>query len=173
MQFMDSLIGKPVVDALVQTLYNQSDDFPAIHQTYLDAIEKLHNALGSEAKRDIQKYVTAIEQMCASNLYHAGVQGLKMNFDHFLNPMMPNCTWKQIDFDDYLRPHIADSLPLYESAYKYKEKFEKQLPDDLQDVVEAVISYESALECSGMKLAHYYGYLMGNELLLHCIVPAI
>ena len=92
-----------------------------------------------------------------------------MNFDHFLNPMMPNCTWKQIDFDDYLRPHIADSLPLYESAYKYKEKFEKQLPDDLQDVVEAVISYESALECSGMKLAHYYGYLMGNELLLHCI----
>ena len=52
MQFMDSLIGKPVVDALVQTLYNQSDDFPAIHQTYLDAIEKLHNVLGSEAKRD-------------------------------------------------------------------------------------------------------------------------
>lgn len=169
MQIMESLIGKPIVDSLIQTLYNQSDDFPAIHQTFLDAIEKLHRVLGPEAKRDIQKYVTAIEQMCASNLYHSGVQGLKMNFDHFVNPMMPNCTWQQVDFDDYLRPHIADSLPLYESAYRYKEKFEKQLPEDLQDVIDAVISYESALECSGMKLAHYYGYLMGNELLLHCI----
>ena len=35
MQFMDSLIGKPVVDALVQTLYNQSDDFPASGGSFL------------------------------------------------------------------------------------------------------------------------------------------
>lgn len=170
MQVMESLIGKPVVDALVQTLYNQSDDFSAIHQSYLAAIEHLHNELGTEAKHNIRKYTTAIDQMCASNLYHAGVQGLKMNYDHFINPMMPNCTWPQVDYDDYLRPHIADSLPLYEAAYKYKKQFEQQLPQNLKDsLVDAVISYETALECSGMKLAHYYGYLLGNELLLHCI----
>ena len=170
MHVMESLIGKPVVDALIQTLYNQSDDFEDIHQAYLATIERLHNDLGPDAKRSIQKYATAVDQMCASNLYHAGVQGLKMNYDHFVNPMIPNCTWPQVDFDDYLRPHIADSLPLYETAYKYKEQFEKSLPDELKEVVtDAVISYESALECSGMKLAHYYGYLMGNELLLHCI----
>ena len=91
MQIMESLIGKPVVDSLIQTLYNQSDDFPAIHQAYLDAIVKLHKVLGPDAKRDIQKYVTAIEQMCASNLYHSGVQGLKMNIDHFVNPMIAFC----------------------------------------------------------------------------------
>ena len=77
MQFMDSLIGKPVVDALIQTLYNQTEDFPAIYQAYLDAIEKLHTELGPETKNEIKKYVTAIEQMCASNLYYAGTQGLK------------------------------------------------------------------------------------------------
>lgn len=169
MQVMESLIGKPVVDALVQTLYNQSEDFPATHQAYLDAIEKLHTVLGTDAKHSIQKYVTAIEQMRASNLYHSGVLGLKMNLDHFINPMTPNCTWPQVDFDDYLRPHIADSLPLYEAAYKYKEQFEKQLSPELQDVRDAVLSYETALKVSGMKLAHYYGYLMGNELLFHCI----
>ena len=168
-QVTESLIGKPVVDAMVQTLYNQNEDFPGIHKAYLDAIERLHTVLGPEAKRSIQKYTVAIEQMCASNLYHAGVQGLKMNYEHFLNPMMPNCTSPHVDYDDYLRPHIADSLPLYQSAYQYKEKFQKQLPKELDDVVDAVIGFECALECSGMKLAHYYGYLMGNELLRHCI----
>ena len=169
MQFMDSLIGKPVVDALIQTLYNQMEDFPSIYQAYLDAVEKLHAELGPEAKNEIKKYITAIEQMCASNLYYAGTQGLKMNYDHFVNPMTPNCTWSQVDYDDYLRPYIGESLPLYQTAYQFKEKFEKQLPKNLETVIEAITSYETALECGGIKLAHYYGYLMGNELLLHCV----
>lgn len=168
-QFIESLLGKPVVDALIQTLYNQMEDFPDIYQGFLNAIEKLHAELGSEAKNDIKKYVTAVEQMCASNLYYAGMQGLKMNYDHFVNPMMPNCTWPQVDYDDYLRPHIAESLPLYQTAYQFKEKFEKLLPENLESVIEVVTSYETALECSGLKLAHYYGYLMGNELLYHCV----
>ena len=168
-QFMNSLIGKPVVDALIQTLYNQMEDFPAIYQAYLDAIKKLREELGPEAKNEIKKYVIAIEQMCASNRYYAGTQGLRMNYDHFVNPMTPNCTWPQVDYDDYLRPYIAESLPLYQTAYRFKEKFEKKLPDHIESVIEAVTSYETALECGGIKLAHYYGYLMGNELLLHCV----
>ena len=169
MQFMNSVLGKPIVDAVVQTLYNQSNDFPAIYEAYLAAVEKMHAVLGPDAKHEIQKYVTAIEQMASSNLYYAGMQGLKMNYDHFVNPMTPNCTWPQVDYDDYLRPHMADQLPLYETAYRFKQKFEKQLPEELREAEEAVCSYETALECSGMKLAHYYGYLMGNELLCHCI----
>ena len=169
MQFMNGLVGKQVVDAMVETLHNQSNDFPAIYQAYLEAVEKLHAHLGPNAKDEIQKYLTAVEQMAASNIYFAGMQGLKMNYDHFINPMAPNCTWPQVDYDDYLRPHMADQLPLYETAYRVKEKFEKQLPEELDEAEEAICSYETALECSGMKLAHYYGYLMGNELLYNCI----
>ena len=70
MQFMNGLVGKPVVDAMVKTLYNQSKEFPEIYQAYLDAIEKMHAVLGPESKNEIQKYITAIEQMCASNFYY-------------------------------------------------------------------------------------------------------
>lgn len=168
-QFIDSLLGKSAVDAAIRTLYNQSDDFPEVYQAYLSAIEKLHTVLGPEAKQEIRKYVAAIEQICASNLFYVGTQGFKMNYDHFVNPMTPNCTWPQIDYDDYIRIHIAESLPMHETARRFKEKFEKQLPEGLEDVTDAIISYETALECSGMKLAHYYGYLMGNELLPHCV----
>lgn len=167
---IDTFVGKRIVDAMIETLYNQDPDFPETHRTYLAAIAKLHQVLGESEKRNIQKYVVAIEQKCASNLYHAGMHGLKMNYDHFLNPMTPNCTWKEVDYDDYLLPHIADQLPLFEVANRYTDQFENQLPPDLDDVKEAVLSYETALECCGMKLAHYYGYLAGNEL-LYFLIP--
>jgi len=167
---IDTFVGKGIVDAMIETLYNQDPDFLETHRTYLAAIAKLHHVLGESEKRNIQKYVVAIEQKCASNLYHAGILGLKMNYDHFLNPMTPNCTWKEVDYDDYLLPHIADQLPLFEVASRYTSQFENQLPSDLDDVKEAVLSYETALECCGMKLAHYYGYLAGNEL-LYFLVP--
>lgn len=169
MQFMNSVLGKPIVDAVVQTLYNQSNDFPAIYEAYLAAVEKMHTVLGPDAKHEIRKYVTAIEQMASSNLYYSGVQGLKMNYDHFINPMTPNCTWLQVDYDDYLRSHMANQLPLYKAAYRFKQKFEKQLPGELWEAEVAVCSYETTLACNGTKLAHFYGYLMGNELLYHCI----
>lgn len=72
-QILDTLLGKQIVDALIETLYVQTDDFPGIHQAYLEAIEKLEAGLGEKDK--IQKYVAAIEQQCASNLFFAGCRG--------------------------------------------------------------------------------------------------
>ena len=169
MNVIESLMGKHVVDALIQTLYNQCEEFPQVHQAYLDALESLHNVLGPEAKRDVQRYAVAIEMMIASNLFYCGLQGLKMNYEHFLNPMAPNCTWKQVDFDDYLQPHISENLPLYDAAYRYKEQFERSLPEGLDEVLDAIRSYEVDMEICGTKLSHYYGYLAGNELLKHCV----
>ncbi len=169
MQMMDTLLGKQIVDALIETLYVQTEDFPEIHQAYLNAVKELNTTLGPDAKRSIQKYVAAIEQQCASNLYFAGVLGLQMNLEHFRNPMTPNCTWAQVDYDDYLRTNQAYALPLYQSAQKYVSQFEKNLPADLQTVTESVTCYRVALEVSGMKLAHFHGYLAGNDLLKCCI----
>jgi hypothetical protein len=166
---LDTVVGKGIDNALIKTLYNQTTDFPDIHRAYLDAIEKLHTTLGPEAKHNIEKYVVAIEQKCASNLYYAGLQGLKMNYEHFQNPMAPNCTWDQVDYDDYIRLYSAYSLPLYEVANRYTSAFEKTWPKELEEVHEAIISYETEFECSGMKLAHFYGYLAGNDLLCHAI----
>ena len=68
MQFMNSVLGKPVVDAVVQTLYNQSNDFPAIYEAYLAAVEKMRAVLGPDAKREIQKYTHMIEGYFGSRI---------------------------------------------------------------------------------------------------------
>lgn len=169
-QILDALLGKQIVDALIETLYIQDDDFPEIHQAYLTAIHTLKTVNNPDIEHSVQKYVTAIEQQCASNIFFVGVQGMKMNLEHFRNPMTPNCTWPQVDYDDYLRVDLAHTMPLYQTAQKYIDEFEYALPAELYETCVAITCYRTALEVSGMKLAHYYGYLLGNDL-LKCCVP--
>lgn len=166
LKVLDNFLGKGIVNALIETLYNQCEDFPETHQKYLTAIEKLREQLGADAKRDIDKYVVAIEQKCSALLFYAGMLGLQMNIDHFINPMAPTAVWKQVDFDDFLRVDLAYNMPLYKAASRYMEKFPYEIPEAID---QAISEYETDLEICGLKLAHYYGYLMGDDLLPHCI----
>ena len=166
---IDNLLGSRIVDALVATLYNQVSDFPETHQNYLSAIDKLKEELGEDNQHHVRKLVAAIDMKCSGQLFYFGLQGLKMNCDHFLNPMTPNCTWPQIDFDDFIRTEIAYELPLYKRAKEFIDKFRTQLGEGHDDLWDAVLSYETTLEVCGSKLAHFYGYLAGNQLLWHCI----
>lgn len=168
-QVVDNLLGSRIVDALVATLYNQVSDFPETHQNYLSAIDKLKKELGEDNQNHVRKLVAAIDMKCSGQLYYFGLQGLKMNCDHFFNPMTPNCTWPQIDYDDFIRTEIACELPLYRHGEKFINKFRIQLGEGHDDLWDAVLSYETALEVCGSKLAHFYGYLAGNQLLCHCI----
>lgn len=168
-QAIDNLLGAGTADALVVTLYNQTADFPDAHRKYLSALESLKEELGDDPKHRVHKLATAVDMKCSTLLFYCGLQGLKMNYEHFINPMLPNCTWPQIDFDDFLRVEIAQSLPLYGRADKYIGKLRKELGEGHEELWDAVLSYETELELCGSKLAHYYGYLIGNDLLWHCI----
>ena len=168
-QVVDNLLGSHTVDSLVSTLYNQVPDFTEIHLNYLSAIKMLEKELGEDNQQHIRKLVAAIDMKYSALLYYFGVQGLKMNYEHFLNPMTPNCTWPQIDFDDYLRVGIVYELPMYTRAEKFIRKFRIQLGEGYDYLWDPILSYETALEVYGSKLAHFYGYLAGNQLLRHCI----
>lgn len=166
LKVLDNFLGKDIVDALVKTLYNQVEEFPEQHRKYLAAIEELHTLLGPDAKHEVNKYVVAVEQKCSALLFFAGTAGLQMNYQHFLNPMSPTCVWPQVDYDDFLRPELAFDTPLYRSACRYMENFPYEIPEEIQN---AINEYETELEICGLKLAHIYGYLMGDDLLIHCI----
>lgn len=168
-KILDEHLGRGNVYALIRTLYNQVEDFSKTHAEYLEALESIRPILGPESDHTIKKLMVAIDMKCSAILYWSGVEGLKMNYQHFENPLTPNCTWPNIDFDDYLRIGLSSSMPMYEAADYYVEKIRKSLPAEISEVWEAITSYEVSLELYGMKLAHYYGYLVGNDLLRHCV----
>lgn len=171
-QLLHQLCGRGTYEALVHTLYNQCKDFPEMYQKYTEAIAKLREELGNNTTPSVDMFVTAIEMQCCSNMLFAGFQGLKMNYDHFMNPMMPNITWKQVDFSDAWREELATELPMYHSAQRVINDFCDLLTEEQKERLYSPISeYESELHVSAPKLAHYYGYAMGNTL-LRLIVPS-
>ena len=172
MTMLQNLSGRKNYEALVHTLYNQCNDFPKLYQKYLEAIAQLRVELGNDTTPSVDMFVTAIEMQCCSNMLFAGFQGLKMNYDHFLNPMMPNITWKQIDFTETWREELASDLPMYHAAQMVIDDFYNLLSEDQRErLYEPIGEYESELHVTAPKLAHYYGYKMGNSL-LRLMVPA-
>ena len=164
--FVEQLTGPGIVDALVEHLLEHMEEFREDHQRYLDAISRLKAELGAPP---VEEVVSAIYRRTASELWYAGGLGLKMNYDHFINPLTANCTWQQADFNDCLQEYIAHSLPEYQRAETVLSNFCHSLTTRQQEIYCAIEAYMCHLETVGPKLAHYYGYLLANTLLCRTV----
>lgn len=162
-KLVEQLTGPEMVDALVEQMLEHIEGFREEHMRYVSALERLKEEQG------IDKVVTAIYKRTATDLLFAGFLGLKMNWDHFANPMTPNCTWTQIDYKDYLREDLAHSLPDYQHSSAVLSDFYQPLTVQQRDVYDAIMEYDTHLQTVGPKLAHYYGYLLGDTLLYQLI----
>jgi len=164
--FVEQLTGTELVDALVEYLLEHMEDFREDHRRYSDAVSRLK---AEPEALPVEEVVSAIYRRTAEALLFAGGLGLKMNYDHFKNPMTPNCTWQQLGFNDCLQEHIAHSLPEYRNAEAILSDRYHSPAARRREICCALGAYVSHLETVGPKLAHYYGYLLGNTLLCRTV----
>lgn len=165
---VEQLTGDRIVDALIQTMSEKFEDFSEAKTRYEDAMCILKSELGADTVPSVEDDEDAIQKQIASDLFFSGILGLKANLDHFINPIAQN--FLDVDTETYLRENTAHRLPEYEKAQQVHNRFYAQLSSEQRKVYEDAITYISHLETTGPKLAHYYGYLLGNELLPR-IVP--
>ena len=156
---LKNLTEHHVVEAFVQWMVKEYEDFAANYQQYTDAMDALRKELGDLIKDEID----AIEQQCASDLFFSILLGLKANLDNFIDPVARN--FLDVDFDVYLREETAHRLPAYEQAQKIRSQFYSLLTPAQREIYEDVLTYNSHLETVGPKVAHYFGYILGNKLL--------
>lgn len=161
---LENLTEHHVVETFVQWMAKEDEDFAVDYQRYTEAMGMLQKELGNLVKDEID----AIEQQCASDLLFSGFLGLKANLDNFIDPVARN--FLNVDFEVYLREETAHRLPEYERAQKIRDRFYSQLTSVQKETYADVITYTSHLETVGPKLAHYFGYMLGNQLLPR-IVP--
>ena len=155
----EQLTSHSIAQAFIQWLKEESEEFSADHERYINAMKTLSGELGDAVTDEIN----AIEQQCASDLLFSGFLGLKANLDHFMDPVARN--FLDVDFEVYLREEVAHRLPEYVQAQQNRERFYSQLTSAQREIYEDVSTYTCHLETVGPKLAHYFGYLLGNELL--------
>lgn len=158
--FAHQLISPDLAEVLTDHMRTHMEDFRTSHHRYLTAINKLRPELGSA----VDAVISAVNQRAASDILFSAALGLKMNWEHFFNPMTPNCTWKQVDFNDYLQETVAHSLPPYREAEQVLTDFYQSLNPRQRKLYQAITEYESHIVTVAPKLAHYYGFLLGNRI---------
>ena len=162
------LEGKKIVQEFTRFLGEHFGSFADVHKRYLAAADALRKELGADTSPSVDDMLDAIDKQTASNLLFSGALGLKSNMDHFMDPMAR--TVLDVDFPVFLREATALRLPEYVRAQDTIDAFSSSLTPAQKEVFEDVIAYIAFLETTGPKLAHYYGYILGNDL-LYRVVP--
>lgn len=141
----EQLTGQALTNSLIEFLIQHCEDFPKMREKYQETMAQ------SEKRKALAE---AIDTQTASDLLFSAALGLKANLDHFHDPITR--TFLEVDPEIYLRESVAHSLPQYIEAQKIREATE--CDDD-------ITAYTTYLDTVGPKLAHYFGYLLGDELL--------
>ena len=157
---LNQLTGDEIYDSLIQLMTENFSDFGECQKKYEETMQVLALKLGDNAIASVRN---AIRKQTVSNLLFSGVLGIKANFDNFVNPLTRN--FLDVDFEIYLRENTARNLPDYVQAQYELDQFYAQLSPEQCILYENIVAFISYLESVGPKLAHYYGYLLGNELL--------
>ena len=155
--FFEKISYKEIAEALVGVMSENFEDFAADQVRFQETVSWLEKE--SCSTREV---VDAIEQQIGSMVLFSFFLGLKANWDHFIDPI--GRTFLDVDAEVYLREDMAKRLPDYQNAQRILERFYAALSPAQQILYEGIIAYISHLETVGPKLAHYYGYLLGNQL---------
>lgn len=166
-EIMEYLTGNGIAKELMVYVEQNFEDFSDVRKNYISALVSLHEEL-DETKESVQTLADAIEQQVASGVLFSMALGFKSNWDHFIDPM--DRTVLDADFDVFLRENTAHRLSEYEQARIVIEAYLKKITLEENACCEAITEYMSYFETVGPKLAHFFGYLLGDTILCK-IVP--
>lgn len=166
-KMMALLTGREGVDAFVENLIAASEDFAENHRQFEEAIAHFKSTLPEGATPSADDLCDAIRRQITAQVIFAGYLGFQANVDHFLNPIAR--TFMDVEPEVYLRERVARTLPEYASAQSIIDRFREQLPPEAQEMFESVAVYIAHLETVVPKIAHYEGFLLGNELLYYVL----
>ena len=165
---LEKINYKEIVAKLVDFMAANSEEFVADQASFNETISVLEAELGQCTSPSVTDLVNAIDQQIGSTLLFSCFLGIKANLDHFIDPV--SCTFLDVDPEIYLRENVAKQLPDYQSSQHTQEQFYATLsPAQKEKYEEDIITYICHLETIGPKLAHYYGYELGNQLFPHII----
>ena len=156
-KFFEKVGYKEIVEALVEIMAENFTDFATDQVRFGETISWLKKESCS-----VGEVVDAIGQQIGTTVLLSFFLGLKANWDHFVDPIAR--TFLDVDAEVYLREDMAKQLPDYQNAQRKQEQFYASLTPVQQARYEDITSYICHLETVGPKLAHYYGYLLGNHL---------
>lgn len=159
-----------IMQAMKDTLRKIDPGFPEKEADFLQAASGLEQKLGDSVSPSASDFLAAMEQNFVSSLIYIGWQGLQLNLDIFQNPV--NALRLESSFEDLHQERRLATIPTVGNARSTICAFYeaiKQLPEDVQSHIDDISAFYADLETIGYKLAHYFGFRLGNAFLHHVI----
>ena len=166
-KLLEQISYEEIVASLVDVMTANFEEFAVEHTNFKETIALLENQLGGRSSPSISEELDAICQQVGSRLVFSCFLGLTANLDHYIDPI--GHTFIDVDPEIYLRENVVRQLPDYQNAQCVQERFYTSLTPEQKEKYEDISMYINHLETVGPKLAHYYGYTLGNKLFPHVI----
>ena len=168
---VDQLIDpKSVMSKVKEILREVDSDYEKEEQAFLAACATFEAGLGDSVSFTAQDYLDALEESFASDIVFVVGRGFKLNLDIYRNPV--NALAFKLDYEDLHQERMMPLVPAAKKAnkasYDYLEEL-RALHRDKLDLLHDVDSFYTYLQTVGYKVAHYYGYLLADQLLPHLI----
>ena len=167
MKTLESIIAQitspAMLDDLAELLRQNESDFSEVEAEYRISLETLRTNRNPEIKPTVDEYISACQTEVIANLLYAAYLGYRANLNNFLAPY--TVRFELTDFTEYIRDHLMGQFPICHEAYAVKEAFNKSIPPEQDDLLNAINTYFIDLDVAGPKLAHYVGYVISNKLL--------
>ena len=168
---VDQLINPKTVMTKVKDILREVDpEYKKEEQAFIDACSSLEAGIDESVTITAQSYLEALEEEFASDIVFVIGRGFKLNLDIHNNPV--NALAFKLDYEDLHDERKMHLLPVAEKANKTSYAFLEELREshrDKLDLLDGINSYYSHLKTIGYKVAHYYGFLLADQLLPHLI----
>ena len=162
-QFAEQFTSRTILTTMADIFRQNNRDFFDDEVCMLTAVATLKKELPSDFSPSVDAYIQAHETDVLAQIVYAGYNGFQINSDNFHAPFGIDFTrW---EFFDIAKEHIIGHFPVNYEANAVIEAFFKALPEELREYETHISEYFTHFECAGPKLAHYAGYMLGNELL--------
>lgn len=165
MKLIDDIFGKitnpDAILAQMESLLSQLDpNYKTVHKPYLVAVDTLTEIAPEQTRSYLREANTAYTQ----ELLFLFFKGIQMNAACFNNPV--NAKILEMDFEVIHHEYQMNALPGIAQARTLAMAAAHQLPEEM---LLPVLDYFAYRETVGWKLAHFFGYLLGNRLLYRLI----
>ena len=162
-KLMEQFTGRHILDRMADGFRMNDQEFRDDEDRRTQAEALLRKSLPADFTPSVDEYIAACERDVLSRIVYAGYHGFQANLANFHEPYGVDIIRKE-SFD-IVKEHIIGNLPANDGTYKVTEAFYQALPEDLKEYYFHISEYYTHFECAGPKLAHYAGYILGNNLL--------
>lgn len=152
-----------VMEFLRSNLRRIDPEYAEVEKACLEAVQNLKTTLKPDTLPLLDAYIKAEDERIAACLRFLFWQGLHLNEACFRDPVQRK--FLDLDFEDICQETVLNSLTEAHRAYECARSLHHELAEDRLNLLKPVTEYYCHLETVGYKLAHYWGFRYGNELL--------